>query len=131
MKDSIRLSWNTQFIILFVAFVIFVTGCAALAPHELQGKAINIQVGQTREEVTAIMGSPQNRQFKGQDEAWQYCETSYTGAAGDDYLIIWFNQGLVTGTTTYKNHNHGFCESYFKTIQWEDAPDAKIEYRIR
>lgn len=107
------------------------TGCAALAPHVLQGKAVNVQPDQTREEVTAILGPPQNRQFKGQDEAWQYCETSYSGAAGDDYVIVWFNQGRATGTTTYKNHKYGFCESHFKTIRWEEAPDARIEHRIR
>ena len=114
-----------------VISVLFATGCAALAPHVLQSKAINIQPNQTREEIAAILGPPQNRQFKGQDEAWQYCETSYSGAAGDDYVVIWFRQGRVTGTTTYKNHSYGFCESYFRTIRWEEAPDARIEHRIR
>ena len=103
--------------------------CAVLAPHVLRESSVKIEPNQSKDDVLAILGTPKNRQFEGNNEAWQYCETSYTSSAGDDYLTVWFFKGTVTGITTYKNHNYGSCESFFKTIRWEDAPKIIIENR--
>ncbi len=74
------------------------------------------------------MGSPGDRQFKKDKEAWQYCST---GFASDDYMIIWFEGDAVTGLNSYKNHAPGACSSFFKPIKWENAPDKTIELRNR
>jgi len=115
---------------IYILLLFIFVGCAALTPHILQQKTIKIELGQSMTDVQTILGTPQNRQFSGRNEAWQYCETSY-GPAGDDYVIVWFFDSKVTGITTYKNYETGFCESFFRTIQWEDAPNNVIEHRIR
>ena len=77
------------------------------------------------------MGTPKDRQFQGKSEAWQYCATDYSGFGADQYIVVWFYEGKVFGMTSYKNHMVGNCESFFRTIKWEDAPDRSIEFRNR
>lgn len=101
---------------------------ACAGPAELMSKSIQITPGMTTQELQSLMGPPQNRQFSGTNEAWQYCAT---GAVSDDYLLVWVNSGTVTGLQTYKNTETGMCTSFFQTVEWEDAPDASIEIRQR
>ena len=83
----------------------------------------------TAEEVRISMGEPQNRQFQGENEAWQYCSTDYSGFEADHYVLIWLYKGTVTGMQTYRNTLYGSCESFFRTVDWEEAPDVSIEIR--
>jgi len=91
--------------------------------------SINVNPGMTKSEVINIMGTPENRQFKGSDEAWQWCNGGYNG--GGSYTVIWFYKGIVTGTTSYKIYNCTACSDCFRTIKWGDKPDITIEFRNR
>lgn len=103
------------------------TGCAG---GQLAKKSVQIERGYSKSEVAALLGPPENRQFRGDDEAWQYCETD-AGPGYDDYVVVWFYKGQVTGITTYKNSLRGPCSAFFRTVRWEDAPDRTIEIRRR
>lgn len=120
MKTILKLS--------VIVIFLFFFGCA---PSQLMNKSLMINAGQTKEDVLKIIGNPGNRQFQGKDEAWQWCETDYSGFAGDDYLVVWFYEGKVTGITTYKNTRYGNCEMFYRTVNWQDAPDRTIEIRNR
>lgn len=87
--------------------------------------------GMAAAQVQQLLGPPQNRQFSGSDEAWQYCETDYTGFAGDQYVLIWLNNGRVAGLERYTNTLFGTCETYFRQVRFEDAPDMTVELRGR
>jgi hypothetical protein len=104
-------------------------GCAS--GGALVKKSVSIERGNSKDRVVEILGAPGDRQFREDDEAWQYCRTNYTGIAADQYVVVWFYQGKVTGVTTYRNTQFGTCSSFFKTIRWEDAPDRTIEIRPR
>jgi hypothetical protein len=111
----------------FLVFVLLLPGCASF------DKRINtIQAGDSKEKVIEILGDPEDRQFKGKDEALQYCKTG-TGFGMCGYRTIWFYDGRVTGITSYsmKCVGPGSCGAHFKTIKWEDAPDHTIEIRQR
>jgi hypothetical protein len=90
-----------------------------------------IDPGMTKEQVLKLMGMPGNRQFKEDNEAWQWCQTDYWGTQGDSYIIIWFYKGYVTGMNSYKNLKHGDCTAFFQTLNWEDKPSDIIEIRHR
>lgn len=105
---------------------LFSISCGSSA---LMEDSIKINAGQSKEKVLKIMGVPGNRQFEGKNEAWQYCSTDYVGFTGDDYIVVWFYDGKVTGVTTYKNTQIGSCEMFYKTIRWEDKPDIIIEHK--
>ncbi|WP_240129659.1 hypothetical protein [Shewanella cutis] len=100
--------------------VIFLYACGTL-----DSKTININVGDSKEKVLGIMGVPQDRQLKDNQEAWQYC-VSGAGFGYNDHKIIWFNSGQVTGITSYRSSRSG-CTGAIETIRWEEAPDFILE----
>ena len=60
-----------------------------------------IGIGDDQEHVLKIMGPPNDRQVKGSNEAWQYCQTTGAGFVYHDYRIIWPYNGKVTGITSH------------------------------
>jgi hypothetical protein len=98
---------------------------------QLQKNSLALSPGSTKEDVVKALGTPQNRQFQGLDEAWQYCETDYSGFSGDNMLVVWLYDGKVTGIQTYKNYLLGNCKDGFKEVKWESAPSRIIETRKR
>jgi len=110
----------------FVSVVIFLYGCGGA---QLMNDSLKINAGQNKDEVIKILGAPGNRQFNGKDEAWQWCAT---GMSTDDFLVVWFYDGIVTGITTYKNsYGIGSCDQFYRTVNWQDAPDRTYEIRNR
>lgn len=91
-------------------------------------QSVHIRPGASMDEVVAVMGPPQNRQFNGPQEAWQYCST---GWSSDSYTVFWFENSVVAGMTTYTQRFPGSCQSYFRQVEWESSPDAAIEIRDR
>ena len=101
-----------------------VVGCGTL-----DDKTILIDAGSSKADVLNILGTPEDRQFKGTNEAWQYC-VSGAGFGYNDHKIVWFLNGVVTGITSYRSRVTG-CSSAIKSINWEEAPDIVIEHRAR
>lgn len=97
----------------------------------LDKKAVLINLGDTKEQVLKVMGSPDDSQFKGKNEAWQYCQTG-AGFGYHDYRVFWFYDGKVTGVNSYKSSRPASsCVTDIKPINWDEAPDIKIEVRER
>jgi hypothetical protein len=114
-----------------IAFGIIGAAVLLSACGSLEKKAVLINVGDPKEKVLAVMGAPDDRQIKGQNEAWQYCQTG-AGFGYHDYRTIWFYQGAVTGINSYKSSRAGAsCMTDIRALRWEDAPDRTIEVRHR
>ena len=111
-------------------YLLVVCGLMILAAcGTLDNKTILINAGDSKQNVLDVMGVPQDRQLQQKREAWQYC-MSGAGFGYNDHKVIWFNDGVVTGITSYKTYSTG-CTGAFKTIRWEEAPDLIIEKRVR
>lgn len=108
---------------------LILAACASQSPVMMASN--QIENGMTAAQLQAIMGPPQNRQFSGNNEAWQWCATDYTGGAGDQYVLVWLRDNRVSGLERYTNTLLGTCETYFRQIRFEDAPDATLEVRYR
>jgi hypothetical protein len=118
-----------RFRIAFVAMLVFAT--VACRTMELANKTIQINKGDDRAKVLAIMGTPQDRQFLGDYETLQYCVTG-AGFGYHDYSAIWLKVGIVIGISTYKDYTAGSsCRGHFHALRVEDAPDYVIEVRQR
>lgn len=89
-----------------------------------------INPGDSKESVIGKMGPPDDRQFKGKNEAFQYCTTG-TSFGQSTFNVIWFFDGKVTGANTYTVSHAASCMGHFKQINWEDAPDITFEVRER
>jgi hypothetical protein len=97
----------------------------------LEKKSALINPGDQKAQVLAVMGPPQDRQFRDKNEVWQYCVTG-AGFGYHDYRMVWFYDGRVTGITSYKDSTPASsCQGHFKAVNWEEAPDKTIEIRNR
>jgi len=112
---------------LLSACVIGLSACATQLLHT----ARTLDLGATQEHVRDILGAPQDRQVRGNQEAWQYCDT---GVVQDMFVVVWFVESKMTGMSTYKNAvgDRGFfCSSHLQSIRWEDAPQIRSERQQR
>ena len=106
--------------------VLCVTGCGGL-----ETKSSLINVGDDKTKVMSVMGTADDRQVKGKNEAWQYCQTG-AGFGYHDYRVIWFYDGRVTGVNSYKSSVPGTsCMTAMREVRWEEAPDVTVEVRQR
>jgi len=107
--------------LIIAAFAISIlAACGSLG--SLEEKVSKINLGDTKETVLAIMGPPGDRQFNGKDEAWQYVGRT-GGVFYQDFRVIWFYDGKVTGTTS--SYSPDPAAPHFKPVRWEDAPSHK------
>ena len=112
-------------LIVFLLSFLLLSGCSSF-----DQAYSSIQPNENKQQIIDLIGQPEDRQFKGKDEAWQYCKTG-TSFGVSSYKVIWFYDGKVTGITTYSLHRAGSCEAHFEPIKWENTPDKVIEIRER
>lgn len=115
--------------VLSVLFGSLLVGCGGL-----ETKSVLVGVGDEKPAVLAAMGTPDDRQLKGTQEAWQYCQTG-AGFGYHDYRVIWFQDGRVTGITSYKATGSQAagksCMAAMRQVDWVEAPDVVVEVRGR
>jgi hypothetical protein len=104
--------------------VIAATSCSGVKTH-----ALRINAGDSKDRVIEIMGTPDDRQFNGSQEAWQYGMVVSIGVC--DYTVIWFKDGKVSGLNSYRNFSTLGCRHGLKSVNWQEAPDRIIEIRNR
>lgn len=95
----------------------------------LDSKTILLGPGDDKQSVIEVMGIPEDRQFRFNAEAWQYCITG-AGYGYNDHKIIWFEYGQVTGITSYKTYRTG-CVGQIRPVNWTTKPDVTIETHAR
>ncbi len=110
---------------LIVFAVGLLASCASVNPA-----FFTVNTGDSRDSVIERMGSPDDRQFQGKNEAFQYCTTG-TSFGKSTFNVIWFYDGKVTGANTYTVSHAASCMGHFRQINWEDAPDITVEVRER
>lgn len=98
----------------WIAFMALgLTACGSL---ERQVAAVN--PGDTQAAVTAAMGAPGDRQFNGNIEVWQYCQTG-AGFGYHDFRQVWFRDGRVVSVSSYKDHSAAMsCSGNFRPVDW-------------
>ena len=112
--------------LLVLIAAVLLAGCGSL-----ERKAAQVNPGDSKGRVLAVMGAPGDRQFQGNAEVWQYGQTG-AGFGYHDYRVIWFRDGVVTGLSSYKSHAAGsLAASHFEPVHWEQAPDVTLEVRQR
>ena len=57
----------------------------------LEATSRQISPGMVIAEVESILGPPQNRQFNGPREAWQYCQTGFAPIDGSDKYVPYYS----------------------------------------
>ena len=113
--------------LIIVLLMLFLVACASQSA--IVKSSAHIKPGMSDAELRQVMGEPQNRQFKGKSEAWQYCSTAFSGFEDDHFVLVWIFDGVVTGMETYRDNEFGTCDRFFRAVKWEEAPNTTIETR--
>lgn len=93
-------------------------GCAST------GKASAIlEPGMTKEVVLEIMGPPNDRSFRGTDEAWQYQEIAGFGQC--KYTTVWLSDGRLAGVSTRRGASVAGCGLGSEAVDWSQMPEDK------
>jgi outer membrane protein assembly factor BamE (lipoprotein component of BamABCDE complex) len=128
---------------LFRAFAPLILACAALAGcgtmasglvqdrdlYLFEGRVDDVEFGMSKTRVQQIMGTPKNRVYQGNQEAWLWCQTSTSPKVPDAYLTVYFHNAQVAGIHTYGNRAEGTCENFFKRVEWLADPEKSLAAR--
>ena len=104
--------------------MVLIIGCAA-NPKTLR-PVDKIKVGMGVMDVVKILDVPERIQTSPdeKEEVWQYCLTERIKPV-NSVLAIWFYERKVTGIDIYENPGFGACSIYYRTFDWEDAPQRR------
>ena len=92
----------------------------------LERKAALIKTDMPKNEVLKVLGEPGQKSFRGNREAWQYCQT---GPLADHYMTVWFRDGKAEGITNENSggsifsifgtiFSFGLCSTDFPAADW-------------
>lgn len=95
--------------------VVFLLGCASTGE-----KTMDLQPGMTRDQVLAVLGDPNDRSFRGTDEAWQYQEIAGFGQC--KYTTVWIKDGTLVGVTTRRGSSVAGCGLGSEKVDWNEMP---------
>ncbi|MBJ7554391.1 outer membrane protein assembly factor BamE domain-containing protein [Marinomonas spartinae] len=104
-----------RIVFLIIAFSLL-TACSFI-----NTKALSLQEGMDKQQVTNIMGKPIYRSFNGTTEAWQYA--AFNGVKQCIYITVWFKQGqMVAMTNRQEPSQDQSCLQGIREIDWTQIP---------
>jgi len=115
----------------FVAFPIAGVVVAALvgcASTTARAKA-ELEPGMPSSQVRTLLGAPDDRSFRGQDEAWQYFDV--VGFGQCEYLTAWFADGVLLAVTTRRGDSVAGCGLGSVPVDWGQMPKPSVDVTIK
>lgn len=84
-----------------------------------------VQPGMTLEQAQNVVGAPADRQTRGNQEVWLYCQTGITDYSGK-LAVIWFRDGRVTETNSRVQAGAAKpCRFSFYPVRWNDVGQTR------
>ena len=87
---------------LIVGMVLLMVGCGTnptSSNEDIKQRAMRVDPGMLKQEVVAVMGSPEQRSFRGQAEALTFC--GWTAFQGFLVYTVWLFDDSVVAMTDY------------------------------
>ena len=97
--------------------------------YNFQQSIVKLSPGDSKARVIEIMGDPDDSQFNAKLEVLQYFGVVSFGSC--DYRQLWFRDGHLIGTTSYRSACRNGCSPCLRTVDWSRPPDQIIEIRHR
>ena len=109
--------------ILIIILSLFIVGCASTIK-----KSLSLEPGMSKQSVFKILGTPENRSFKGDNEAWQYQEI--VGFGQCSYLTAWFSRGTLIAVTSRRGRSVAGCGIGSREVDWGQMPKPSLDLNI-
>jgi hypothetical protein len=114
---------KTVFYSFFAVLMIVLVGCGTATK-----KSILLEPGLSKQNVLEIMGTPENRSFKDQNEAWQYQEV--VGFGQCSYVTVWFRSAKVVSVTSRSGPSVAGCGLGSREVDWGQMPKPSLDLNI-
>jgi hypothetical protein len=98
--------------------------CAHTTAH---GKN-ELKVGMTTDQVRNLLGTPDDRSFRENNEALQYYDV--VGVGQCEYLTVWFTDGVVRAVTSRRGSSVAGCGLGSQPIDWGQMPKPTIDVNV-
>jgi hypothetical protein len=106
-----------------IAAVAILAGCAQTTKN-----SITLDPGMTKQQIVAIMGNPEARSFKGENEAWQYQEI--VGFGQCSYITVWLASSRVVAVTSRSGPSVAGCGLGSREVDWGQMPKPSIDVNV-
>lgn len=116
---NVTKSAEGRFLVMVVTLVMAAVciGCAST------GKGVaQLEPGMSKGQVLGIMGPPNDRSFRGTDEAWQYQEIAGFGQC--KYTTVWISDGRLVGMSTRRGASVAGCGLGSEEVDWSQMPEG-------
>ncbi len=94
-------------------------------------RSSDVDFGMTKSQVQYYVGAPRRRIYEGNQEAWQWCQTSARRESADAFLTVYFYKARVAGIHTYGNRAEGDCEDFIRRVEWLVDPEKAMVAKKR
>ena len=99
-------------------------GCASTTAGGKQ----NVHHGMTLQEVQKLLGTPDDRSFREDNEALQYYDV--VGFGQCEYLAAWFSKGVLHAVTTRRGSSVAGCGLGSQPVDWGQMPKPSLDVNL-
>jgi hypothetical protein len=100
-----------------------IIGCSSLSK-----KSLLVEPEMTKNDVINILGVPDDRSFKGTNEAWQYSEVAGFGQC--NYMTAWFVNSKLIAITNRRGSSVAGCGLGSREVDWGQMPKPSLDINI-
>jgi hypothetical protein len=98
---------------------LFIVGCAS-------SNVDVIEPGMTKGDVQKLLGSPDSRSFRNNEEAWEYSGVVSIGTC--KYTTVWLSKGVVFSLTQRNGFSRGpGCSPGAREVDWGQMPRTGVD----
>jgi len=91
-------------------------------------KTMELRPGVPKEAVLAAMGTPYDRSFSGDNEAWQYM--SVVGYGQCEYVTVWLQSGVLHSVTSRRGASIAGCGLGSQPVDWGQFKPYPVDVQV-
>ena len=119
-----RITIRAGVLILIVATTVAgLSGCSTSMK-----KSMALEPGASKSEVLTAMGTPYDRSFKEQNQAWQYMNV--VGFGQCEYVTVWFQGEVLHSITSRRGSSVAGCGLGSQPVDWGQFKPYPIEMKM-
>ena len=103
--------------------LVLLTGCASNMKNSMM-----LSPGDSKQTTLDHMGTPYDRSFSGDNEAWQYMEV--VGYGQCEYMTVWFQGDKLHSVTSRRGSSIAGCGLGSKPVDWGQFKPHPIELDV-
>lgn len=109
--------------LIVLSFIVFLSACSTL-----DKRSLSLEPGMTKNQVSTILGTPANRSFREQNEAWQY--QGIVGFGQCVYKTAWFTGARLVSITSRRGSSVAGCGLGSREVDWGQMPSPSLDLNV-